>query len=432
MLSKFKKILYPASIIIFFSFTFQSNPPGWYQQTLPVNDVINDIFFVDSLTGWLVTNGRADPADTGYILKTTNGGNNWQIQYGQLHNLNSIFMLNNSTGYAGGGTGNGTSYLFKTINGGLNWNLIVGSSGTGGLITGIQFVNENTGWYMDNGVFDGGIFKTINSGSNWVRQANPLPSPRSIFMLNQDTGWYGCSSGTNDLFKTTNGGINWNIQFSSAYPITSIFFLNKDKGWIRGAASNQNSLSYTTNGGSNWIGVSNSAVALGHDVKFINDSIGYSGATLFKIPKSTDGGKTWGYQPVPTFEAIQIAILKGDTNRIWAGSIGLIHTTDGGGTIVSAEIEGTIISNGYKLFQNYPNPFNSITNIEFRMGNFGFVQLHIYNLNGKLIETLVNKNMSSGNYKVSFDAKNLPSGIYFYTLNINDKFIETKKMILLK
>jgi len=83
------------------------------------------------------------------------------------------------------------------------------------------------------------------------------------------------------------------------------------------------------------------------------------------------------------------------------------------------------------LFQNYPNPFNPETSISYQLASNSFVSLIIYDLLGKEIKTLVNKNKEAGNYTVDFDATNLPSGIYFYKLTAG-KFSETKKMTVLK
>jgi hypothetical protein len=94
------------------------------------------------------------------------------------------------------------------------------------------------------------------------------------------------------------------------------------------------------------------------------------------------------------------------------------------------------------LFQNYPNPFNPSTNISYtiptpfgkgsmQMGAEVFVQLKIYDVLGREIITLVNKEQPAGNYIVSFNAYHLPSGIYFYRLSAGS-MVEVKKMMLLK
>ncbi len=85
----------------------------------------------------------------------------------------------------------------------------------------------------------------------------------------------------------------------------------------------------------------------------------------------------------------------------------------------------------YFLHQNYPNPFNPTTNIKFEIPQSDFINLSVYDLNGKLIEEIVNENISAGIYEVKFSGKNLSSGIYFYRLK-SSKSVLTNKMILIK
>jgi hypothetical protein len=90
----------------------------------------------------------------------------------------------------------------------------------------------------------------------------------------------------------------------------------------------------------------------------------------------------------------------------------------------------------FQLYQNYPNPFNPSTKIKFilplRRGVGGMITtLKIYNSIGQEIKTLLNKQLSPGTYEVTFNASNLPSGIYFYQLRA-DNYCETKKLILQK
>ena len=87
--------------------------------------------------------------------------------------------------------------------------------------------------------------------------------------------------------------------------------------------------------------------------------------------------------------------------------------------------------NSYYLYQNYPNPFNPSTRIDYNVGEPGLVQLKIYNILGVEVATLVNEQQNSGNYSVDFDAAKLSSGVYFYSLSVNN-FTQTRKMILEK
>jgi hypothetical protein len=90
----------------------------------------------------------------------------------------------------------------------------------------------------------------------------------------------------------------------------------------------------------------------------------------------------------------------------------------------------SIIPDKYDLI-NYPNPFNPSTKIEFRIANFGFVLLKVYDVLGNEVATLVNEDKPAGIYEVEFNAVTLPSGVYFYQLRAGS-FIQTKKMILIK
>jgi len=89
------------------------------------------------------------------------------------------------------------------------------------------------------------------------------------------------------------------------------------------------------------------------------------------------------------------------------------------------------VVNSFSLWQNYPNPFNPTTKIGFRIANFGFVTLKVYDVLGNEIATLVNQDLSAGEYEVEFSATEFSSGIYFYRLQ-SGTFIETKWMVLLK
>ena len=91
----------------------------------------------------------------------------------------------------------------------------------------------------------------------------------------------------------------------------------------------------------------------------------------------------------------------------------------------------SIVIYEYNLSQNYPNPFNPLTTISYQIKEQGLVQLKVYNLLGQEILTIVNEVQSSGNYEALFDASNLPSGVYIYSLRVND-FVQNNKMTLLK
>lgn len=85
----------------------------------------------------------------------------------------------------------------------------------------------------------------------------------------------------------------------------------------------------------------------------------------------------------------------------------------------------------YELSQNYPNPFNSSTNVKFSIVKMSYVNITIYDMLGRKVQTPVSEVLQPGMHKVSVDASKLSSGVYFYCMEAGD-FIDTKKMILLR
>ena len=104
-----------------------------------------------------------------------------------------------------------------------------------------------------------------------------------------------------------------------------------------------------------------------------------------------------------------------------------LGTKDGAITSVKEESKPTEFS----LSQNYPNPFNPTTQIKYTISQAGSVSLRIYDVLGRLVTELVNKNQDAGNYTVRFDASRFASGVYFYRLE-SGSFISIKKMMLVK
>ena len=85
----------------------------------------------------------------------------------------------------------------------------------------------------------------------------------------------------------------------------------------------------------------------------------------------------------------------------------------------------------YALSQNYPNPFNPTTKITYSVAKTEKVKLTVYNLLGMQVAELVDGVKGAGIYTVEFNARNLPSGVYFYKLETANQQL-TKKMVFLK
>lgn len=111
--------------------------------------------------------------------------------------------------------------------------------------------------------------------------------------------------------------------------------------------------------------------------------------------------------------------------------VGVIESADVSRLLTVIETKSQTPVSEFRLAQNYPNPFNPTTAISYQLSAVSHVVLKIYDVLGREVKTLVNTPQNSGKYSVTFDARNLPSGIYFYTLRTESQS-ETKKLVLIK
>lgn len=193
---------------------------NWLTQNYPQfnNTYYYSIKFLNENTGYAIA---ITYPDNGYIIKSTNGGNNWFDVYLSSStgaDLVCQYWFNRDTGWIAG-----SETLLKTTNGGASFseyfqNIPATSNGYNGLL-GIYFVNNSTGWISAGNVDNKNLYKTTNAGNNWFFQNNPVTQYQyaqldDIIFIDENRGWAGGYSG--QLITTTNGGINWIIDLS--YP----------------------------------------------------------------------------------------------------------------------------------------------------------------------------------------------------------------------
>jgi len=121
-----------------------------------------------------------------------------------------------------------------------------------------------------------------------------------------------------------------------------------------------------------------------------------------------------------------------DPQGAFADTILIVKVTD-----VYTDVTENRLPEKYALYQNYPNPFNPATVIKFDLPEESEVRLAVYNILGKKVKTLLNKKLSAGVHKISWQASEYSSGVYFYRVeavsNVSDKkFTKVEKMLLLK
>jgi sugar lactone lactonase YvrE len=98
---------------------------------------------------------------------------------------------------------------------------------------------------------------------------------------------------------------------------------------------------------------------------------------------------------------------------------------------LSIEQDGEVIARTFDLSQNYPNPFNPVTTIPFAIYKRVNVELKVYDIQGKLVDTLIDGPMNPGSHNIKYDANHLATGNYFYQLKVEGQIL-TKKMILVR
>ncbi len=192
-----------------------------------------------------------------------------------------------------------------------------------------------------------------------------------------------------------------------------------------------------------------------YDSSFVEGAVDEVFISPIDVSLSTDG---WGTLILPGFGSfdclrhIELDLPPGDsktflflTREGYLLAVDTENTQPDSGFIIAESIDLFVSSSavvGLKdfgeipqeitLLQNYPNPFNPTTKIKYFLPKEGLVSLKVYDIAGREIKTLVNSYQSASNYTVDFSAANLPSGLYIYRLSIENKFITSRKMLLLK
>jgi len=284
------------------------------------------------------------------------------------------------------------------------------------------------------------VLLTTDGGNTWKLSPN-RPSANNIhqavhnsFQVSMPNIYWGTS--LNSIYSSTDGGLTYNeyetpgagIYIGSLYINSSGIGLAAATGMSRSTDGGITFQPHSVPGWGNINGIESS----GNNFWYTRGE---------KIFRSTDDGINWTDEyTTPATLTLNHMDFPDSLNGCqmgWAvGYGGTIHKmTSSGVTSMENQNEMPAV---YELSQNYPNPYNPSTRIEFTIPSVEthrdaslLVTLKVYDVLGNEVAILVNEYKSAGKYKVSFDASNLVSGLYFYKLTSNG-FSETKKMILLR
>lgn len=330
----------------------------------PLGFTVYDASFVDANNGWAV-------GEAGTIAKTTDGGATWTIRpmppftgNGLVNfrpqQLQSVQFLNLNVGYAAGFNG----ALLKTTDGGTNWNYINGPFGppssTGKIIYNVYFFDVNNGWIVGDVInaSSANIYKTTDGGATWTAAANfPVLGINlwGIDFVNPSIGYI--SGGSGKVIKTTDGGATWTdisltttnytvvggtatLPKAQTYPCVQV--LDANTAVI--SSANNGCVLRTTNGGTTWYASGNQGFGLPQMATWQMAKTGPNNDTLIvsggqaRIAKSVDRGLTWTTQQNYTGSTNSFntyyapVVVPGVPGKyIMMGISGIINITNNGG-----------------------------------------------------------------------------------------------------
>lgn len=263
---------------------------------------------------------------------------------------------------------------------------------------------------VDPGPIFGGLAKF--DGTNWITYNYDTPGFSQGYTFN-------CIEVENDTIWV---GTNWGLSKFDGKKWST--YLEENSG----LPNNYVNAVFAELNGIRWIGVGRAAFdRKGAFVKYFNNS--------FTVFDTTNSPILPGYVTSIFVDSKQnkwIAIRPywdQSTTTAYGGGLA-IYNENGVVVNVNEKYEETI-NNEFTLSNNFPNPFNPTTIISYSIPETGFTILKVFNILGGEVSTLVYENKLAGSYKIKFDASNLSSGVYIYTLSQNNKNA-SKKMLLLK
>jgi hypothetical protein len=170
-------------------------------------------------------------------------------------------------------------------------------------------------------------------------------------------------------------------------------------------------------------------------ISFVDENVGWVGASGGGIAYTTNGGNTWQYTVIAGPSTYFYSFKALDDSTAW------VVGTEGAIMKYSCQTPSDIanvdpIPQRFALAQNYPNPFNATTTIEFSLEKAGEVTLSIYDILGRQVKTLYNGTLTAGSHSLIWNGTNesgktVTSGVYFYRLENSEGSI-TKRMVMLK
>ena len=371
----------------------------------------------------------------------------WQSSAADEAGWTAINPLNDFVMYAGDRDGDS---LFKSTNRGLTFFSSCSGLpyyGTSAWNTPFVLCKSNPNvLYFGRAI----VYKSINSGASWTATngGSPLDGNPSLSMAaaptNQDTAFVGTvpGSGRVHVFQTTNGGTSWtNVTgtLPNRYPI-DITIDPRDSRvvYVVFGGFDTTRLAKSTNAGLTWTHIGSplpnvpmTAVA----VDPFNTNHVYVGSDL-GVFVSTDAGSTWAGFNDGLFEGVivgDLVISPSNKSIVLAShSNGVFSRKLLSSTITDINKEHREVPEHFVLHQNFPNPFNSTMRIPYSLSRRVHMSLTLYDVTGRMVSTLVDRDEEAGMHVAGFDAALVASGVYMYRLEVEGRVVDSKKALLLR
>ena len=363
--------------------------------------------------------------ELGTIVRTTDGGTNWDGQTsGTSNTLTAVSFTDALTGTAVGSGGT----IVRTSNGGASWD--GQTSGTSAWLHGVCFTDANTGTAVGS---DGTIVRTTNGGDTWTGQASGTSDALfAVYFTDTNTGVVVGENGT--TLETNDGGDTWVRQTSTnGNTLYGVFMTDATTGT---AVGSYGTILRTSD-------VLTAVLITGFSARPVDDGIALTwslftderidGFSIYRSGGGDSGERLLNDQPIgaTTREYIDETALPGVRYRYT-----LVVSGAQSGDIRSAPVEAERPVSTTLLYQSHPNPFNPVTSIRYEIARASHVTLRVYSPSGQLVRTLVDRKLSPGSRETTWDGTNdagtpVASGIYIYRLRAGT-VTESRKMTLLK
>jgi hypothetical protein len=294
----------------------------------------------------------------------------------------------------------------------------------------LSFINELTGWV---GGYQGAVLKTTDGGLNWMEQNYDTSQYRHnninrIKFFNNNIG--SACGGTIDLagiiWNLNSAGNSWYAHGVASEPLYDIFYLDSNNIFVTGGDFEFGLTVFnSTNSGATWNFAPLYFFGVGKAISFRTRNEAW--IPLYFTPYfavTTNSGTGWFELPTPESSSLNDVVFPDSLHGWAAGMDGVIYKYNG--SLIGINKTQNQVGNEFQVFPNYPNPFNSSTIIPVYINKQSHVKITIYDFLGREIVVITNSIYQRGNYKFSFKADELASGIYFCKSEINNKSVMNK------